>query len=261
MNMSASKKTKVLVDGEFFGGEAVDAEDVEDAEVLALDTLKQKKRHRGLRNVNDYSDDDAPGLNWDDDVDVDVEGDDAGEEAMAEQGAVSLSGSDGEDERFEPFSLEIDREEGHFDSEGFFVRSAPDADADQDRWLNNVTREDIAKARRAHQRQFQHGEKARPVQDVSATFAQILQLMQPGQSVLEALNSRKSQTKPLSPPVNKNRRKKMARAGTVPSATGGEYVAKVEIEQLTDLAMNLFNRGHFSIYDETYESIRAKLEA
>lgn len=279
--MSANKKTKVLLDDDdLLGGEIGFAAD-DDADVLDLDTLKQKKRARGLRGVEDYSDDDNGSGNDDENdngnaIDIGIDNDsdhgqldwDAPEDSHNEDASCAvddgtLTSEDDAEIPMEPFSLKTDREEGHFDAEGFFVRSAPDADASQDRWLSNLSKSDIAKARRAHQRQLQQQSTTQPeaAHDAPQLLAQLLQLMLPGQSVLEALNSRRSREKAPRPPMNKNRLKKMALAGTLPAGTACDHAVKAEVELLTDLATRLLNRGHASIYDETYESIRAKLEA
>lgn len=239
-------------------------------------------------------------LNWDSEsdssgeADIGNDDDDAEFEFAAAQSKYTLNDtteqqqqqqddlSDDVDDRqvpLEPFSLKADREEGTFDSEGFFIR-AIDQDADQDRWLANLTQSDISKARRAHEktaaaRKALAHERARQEAQLTVqdAYAELLSLMQPGQTVLAAIRSKSAQgdssaaqqssTAPRRPPLNKNRLKKLASQSAASavqqSSSHSDPAMQQQLNRITELADLLMNRGIYGVYEETFEEISDKV--
>ena len=52
--------------------------------------------------------------------------------------------------KLEAFNLRNDMEEGNFDEDGNFIRNAADSSAHQDQWLDGISKNEIRKARLAH---------------------------------------------------------------------------------------------------------------
>ena len=235
---------------------------------LDLDTIRARSKLRQIKNI-DEADEES-------DLEEAVE---QVNESIKEEGVVNwdteseneseAEQSIEEDDReipLEPFNLKGDREEGNFDADGFFVRNV-DEDADQDRWLANLTRSDIAKARRAHENQIS---KEKPVEEslsLRQIYTELLSLMQPGQSVLSAIRSKSTNSPSANstrgPPPNKNRLKKMmaAQASNTPENSEADSQKKREMNRLTELADMLMNRGNFGVYEETFEDISQRLKS
>ena len=251
---------------------------------LDLDTIRARTKSRSVKNIDEADDDEEedeeeqPGkakdsqMNWDSDEDKEdneIEGEED-KEAFA-------SAQEDEDDKsvpLEPFNLKVDREEGSFDADGFFVRNV-DEDADQDRWLSNLTNSDISKARRAHEKveaerraaQEAREEEAKKISSREA-YKELLKLMKPGETVLMAIRAKskpkhgaEASTAPR-PPLNKNRLKKLQanQSGSTASDQSPNSADSVhQLNRLTELADLLMNRGNYSVYEETFEEISLKL--
>lgn len=249
----------------------VDVEGGEEENDLDLDTIRARSKSRQIKNIDDADEDEE------DDMVEEEEKESIKEEEVVNWDTESENESEAEespeeddDDReipLEPFNLKGDREEGNFDADGFFVRNV-DEDAGQDRWMANLTRSDIAKARRAHQNQMAKEKPAEESLSLCQIYTELLSLMQPGQSVLSAIRSKSTTSQltnptPRGPPPNKNRLKKMMATQAASSSENSEAYSqkKREMNRLTELADMLMNRGNFGVYDETFEDISQRLKS
>lgn len=232
---------------------------------LDLDTLKSSRnKSKGLKEFDsEGSEDEVDG-----ELQIDSsDSSDFGEEAEP----VELD----EDDRqipIEPFNLKADREEGSFDSDGFYVKKQ-DEEADQDRWMAHFTNSDIQKARKAHaqveQKRLQK-QKEIPVKSEKELWEELAREMDgfDNLSLLAAITSLKSSTessnqlaKPRAP-LNKNRLKKLQKEQGMPSvleSTRMEPEKQAKLEKLTELADALMDLGYFGVYDEDRRDILHKI--
>ncbi len=245
---------------------------------LDLDTIRARSKSRGIKNIDEAEEESedeietGTAMKWDEDADeLELPSEDEdGDEVKVPSEVEIQSEEDDKSIPLEPFSIKADREEGSFDTEGFFVR-AVDEDADQDRWLSNLTKSDISKARRAHEKIEAERKAALQGREEEAgkissleAYRQLLQLMKPGQTVLAAIRSKTKQNTQTSnaprPPLNKNRLKKLAANQNNPSSDQpmSDQDQLKELNRITELADLLMNRGNYNIYEEAFEEISLK---
>ena len=144
-----SKRVKFEVDSNEFNDELLNDFE-EDGNDLDLDTIKASRgKPKGLKEFDSEGSESEI-------EEVQVDSTDSGEE-----GAESEHLEDDRQIPIEPFNLKGDREEGSFDSEGFYVKKYDD-EADQDRWMANLTHSDIQKARKAHVESEQRRQERTP---------------------------------------------------------------------------------------------------
>jgi CD2 antigen cytoplasmic tail-binding protein 2 len=263
-----SKKVKFAsVEEEAEFQEEFDVKIAEEDNDLDLDTIRARSKSRTVKNIDEADEDDDAD---DDEADVKWDSFSESEEEKGIESQFTKEEDDEDDDKvipLEPFTLRPDREEGSFDAEGFFIR-AIDQDAGQDRWLSNLTKSDISKARLAHQKveterkaaQIEREGQAKRISTREA-YEELLELMRPGQSVLMAIRSKNlvASTAPR-PPLNKNRLKKLL-AASLPDAstTPTSPTDNVELNRLTELADLLMNRGNYDVYEESFEEIFEKI--
>lgn len=249
--MSDTKRVKFAYDPE--------AAEEDEGNDLDLDTIKaSRNKPKGLKEFDSEGSDS-------DEVDPEtahfVENDDSEGESIH---------SEDFDERevpLTPFNLREDREEGNFDADGFYTRKQ-DEEADQDRWMANLTRSDIVKARKAHE-QYEALKKstgkyveAKGERELYFELADLL--VKDDLSVAEVIRQTKKDTSMPRAPLNKNRLKKLQKEQqdnnvAVNSIRGEEDKDKVKIERITELADALMDLGNFSVYDETRRLILQKI--
>ncbi|CAG0894287.1 unnamed protein product [Cyprideis torosa] len=159
------------------------------------------------------------------------------------------------DNRMTAFNVREEMEEGHFDTEGNFIWNK-DKDI-RDHWLDNVDWVKVEHGKRAAKEAEDESDEeenaAAAAFDEKAVYREILEMMQPGESVNGALKrlggGGKKQKR-----LTTQERWKRKKAG-LPVDDGAEEVTK-----LTGLADSILsNSGHMDVYQETFESISLKL--
>ena len=129
---------------------------------------------------------------------------------------------DFEDE-IEPFNTENDRQLGTFDESGNFVFNKRN---DEDAWYSSITKEDILKGKKAHQKPIQESEE----QEVSILdlYSQLARLLNNAETPLDAIR-RFAKT-------NKDEKKSVVRRS----------VKCPEIDLITELCDSLIRKGRMS---------------
>eukprot|EP01018_Ginkgo_biloba_P035023 Gb_16472 [translate_table: standard] len=154
------------------------------------------------------------------------------------------NGEDLEDDgiKIEPFNLKQEREEGYFDSEGNYVEYGNENEI-KDAWLESVevdTR--FAEEHLAQPIQEKEDDPNLSSQEIAKIKRNIANLLQPGETVLDALRRMKGT------PSEKKRREKMSAE------------TKTMFDQLTDDAMQLLENGDFNVYHEKRETFQREVE-
>jgi CD2 antigen cytoplasmic tail-binding protein 2 len=245
--------------------------------------LETAKRRRGAVNLDGYgsseddSDDSEP-TNKQDDADLDdMFADATPEDSKASSGKkkktrfLSMneiegqemgsrghdSDSEGEGEpKVMAFNMKEELEEGAFDEEGNYVRNKVDPNAFHDKWLQGLSKKDIAKAKAAQEKQ-ERAEQLKEAdvlgnvpQDKTGIYRALVELLQPGEKVRDALVRLGGSTKKI--PAWKA--KKMQNKA-VSEPTPEEIEKRQVIDRITALADQMMALGDFGIYDDTYESM------
>lgn len=92
-----------------------------------------------------------------------------------------------DEEKFEPFNLEKEMEEGHFDESGYYVRKKDEL-AIHDTWLQGVTKQDMEKARNAQEKfEKKNAEFQEVKRDANQLWVEVLNLMKPKETLTLAL--------------------------------------------------------------------------
>ena len=91
-----------------------------------------------------------------------------------------------EEEKFEPFNMKQEEEEGYFDSEGNYVRKR-DADDSKDDWLNSFTKQDIQKAKMAKEKRLSKVAEAEQTLSLPELQLKVLEMLKPGENVYKAI--------------------------------------------------------------------------
>lgn len=265
-----TKKVKFEIDSSVFNHEIMEDEEENDLDLDTIKSSSSKKIKNGLKVF-------------------DSEGSEGSDEFNNEDFQVNLSDSCEEDHfdslndefndkniPIEPFNLKNDREEGYFDSEGFYVKKH-DQEADQDRWMAHVTPSDILKARKAHveNEQKREQEKRNRLNGFYGKSGKELceELLRETEgigdsssSILDIIISLKAvKNVQQRAPLNKNRLKKLQKdqEGSSAQSRLNEKMTpenQAKLERLTELADLLMDLGHFGIYEETREDILNKYQ-
>ncbi|KAI8587002.1 hypothetical protein BDZ88DRAFT_454478 [Geranomyces variabilis] len=155
-----------------------------------------------------------------------------------------------------PFNMEEEMEEGDFDESGHYIRKR-DEHLIHDSWLQGVTKDQMEKARAAHERQqIQSDEPSdadENIKDPNLIWLKVIQVMKPKESIPKALRRLAGAKKPLG---NRNKWKK--------DKKGEERVAeedpqaaqrKQDLDKLTSYSDRLMGLGVTDVYDLTYEQV------
>ncbi|KAJ2956662.1 hypothetical protein NQZ79_g7508 [Umbelopsis isabellina] len=141
------------------------------------------------------------------------------------------SDSEGEGEpKVMAFNMKEELEEGSFDENGNYVRNKLDPNAFHDKWLQGLSKTDIAKAKAAQEKQerVEQMKEADVIssvpQDKNGVYRALIDLLQPSESKLS-------------------------------EPTPEEEAKRQTIDRITGLADQMMALGDFGIYDETFESI------
>lgn len=139
--------------------------------------------------------------------------------------------------KLESFNLQDDLEEGQFDEEGNFIRSAEDSAAHQDQWLNDISKKDINKAREAHRKRVDSKEdQVDEIMPKSVVISNLIGLLDIGESPLEALQRIHK--------LSKSKKKER-----------DDSDLKHEIEKITEFTDKLMQMGVDDIYERTREEL------
>lgn len=142
--------------------------------------------------------------------------------------------------KVEAFNLREAEEEGKFDEHGNFVANADDENAQQDGWLNGVSKKDIAAAKRAQQDRNQPSAAAKPAKSKVDLILLLSQLLGQGETGMTALGRLGKQRKGLKGDAKKD----MVR----------------QIEELTEYCDSLLGRDMPNIYDLTKEGLQREYQ-
>lgn len=182
----------------------------------------------------------------------DIEGEEAGDERV-----------DADEEiKFTPFNMKEELEEGHFDTDGHYHFKKGD-ERHLDNWLDDVDWVKVKKDENYRKKYYtadgeyksssdEDDEMAGPAKkfDSSASFKEILDFMQPTESInktLQRLN--KSKLK-----VSTAQRFKMKKQGIVDEASE-------KITKITGLVNEILTKtGNMNVYELTYEQIQLKVK-
>lgn len=151
------------------------------------------------------------------------------------------------------FNMKNEMASGRFDEEGNYIANAKDPHAEHDKWMTgHYSRKGIKEAKEAKEKR----EKERKAREKSQDNAhldedecmmKLVELMEKGETVLEALQR-------VGAIVKKAGKKSAKSAGSDKDSLVEQ--SKHELEQITSLSSMLMSRfGKINIYDETYESI------
>ncbi|KAG0039073.1 hypothetical protein BGZ82_009771 [Podila clonocystis] len=241
--------------------------------------LDQKKKKTPVDDM-----DSAPGAADDDDDDMFADPEDIarrkaekqkkkgkskGFDASEIQGEdLDLSDLDEEDydsdgnPKIEAFNMKEELEDGgEIDDAGNFIRKL-DPDRFHDSWLEGLSRKEIQAARQAHERrtrqaQIEEKEAAASAMTETDIYLELVNILRPSESVVEALQRLGGGSKKSGAKANKKKiwqkNKQMDEDKPVEAVSEEEVARKKSIEKLTDLCDKMMALGHFDIYEQTYE--------
>jgi len=164
-----------------------------------------------------------------------------------EEGVVGLE----EGVTITPFNMQEELEEGHFDKDGMYHWKKEKLA--RDNWLENI---DWVKVKETEKPLPNAGDDVDmpEVFDVNGMYKQILNYLQPRESIAKALK-RLGGNRSLSA----SERLKLKKAGKLPPDTKG---SSEEVMKLTELANRILTQnGNMDVYQETYEQIKDKVDA
>lgn len=170
--------------------------------------------------------------------------------------------------RLDAFHMQQEGEDGRFDETGNYIRKAVDPDAVHDSWLDGLNKKDMKKARDAQEARERERREKLAADDAVLTsdlLSTLIQHLDKGESVLEALqrlNSQKRKEKKV-PKWQQKKKKKIA------STDGDEMDVDPEVKQedpievrrreaveaITGAADQLFSRGDQDIYEQEREML------
>ncbi|KAA8909255.1 hypothetical protein TRICI_004567 [Trichomonascus ciferrii] len=151
--------------------------------------------------------------------------------------------------KLESFNLKSDLEEGKFDENWNFIRSAQDSAAHQDQWLDNLSKKEIHRAREAHLNRLAQEESAH--EDFIAKcdiLSNLIELLEVGETPLEALQRHNSNR-----PRNNKKHNKSKEPAVVDAEA--ESQRKKAIETITECSDRLLQLGVDNAYELTREEL------
>ncbi|KAK3344979.1 hypothetical protein B0H65DRAFT_191192 [Neurospora tetraspora] len=188
--------------------------------------------------------------------------------AIAEEGVdeeVGLGGLKKHAPKIDAFNMKAEQEEGAFDEAGNYIRSAADANAVHDKWLEGLSKKEIKKAAAAHEKREAERRAQEREDDKIATgdlLGNLILTLEKGETALEAL-ARLGKDKTKGPKkVPKWKQKKQERkqgidAMDVDEKKGEEDPKQKKIREsidaITEAADKLLGRDYPDIYDKERE--------
>lgn len=170
--------------------------------------------------------------------------------------------------KIEAFNMKEELEDGgEIDEAGNFIRKL-DPDRFHDSWLEGLSRKEIQAAKEAHERktrqaQIEEKEAAASAMTETDIYLELVNILRPSESVVEALQRLGGGTKKSGVKANKKKswqkNKHMDEDKPMEVVSEEEVARKKLIEKLTDLCDKMMALGHFDIYEETYEQVVRQL--
>ncbi|CCG80571.1 Putative uncharacterized protein [Taphrina deformans PYCC 5710] len=147
--------------------------------------------------------------------------------------------------KLDGFNMRAEMEEGKFDAEGNYIRTAKDQKDNQDDWLKDVSRKDIAAAREAVERRQQEESQRMQAEDersVAELLAELIGYLDRGETLLEALSRLGATTGPK-------------RKGHGKRGAGVDPTVAKQVERMTELANRLMADSQIDVYDTEKEGL------
>lgn len=238
-------------DDDMFGGSDKEAEDqeVEEKDQVKLLDMAAFEKQEEL-NVGEKHE--VSGLYDNDEVEVEVSENNANIDYFVDPDGENISKSAKlQEPKIEAFHLRDDLEEGDFDADGNFIRKADDSEAHHDSWLEDVSKEDIRKAREAQiKRATDAAEDANSINFIpkSQLLSNLISLLEIGETPLEALQSLNK-----CKPVRRSRKNKTTELSEEDASAERERRRKVE--QITEYTDKLADAGITESFDLTREQL------
>ncbi|KAI9241452.1 MAG: hypothetical protein BYD32DRAFT_361189, partial [Podila humilis] len=170
--------------------------------------------------------------------------------------------------KIEAFNMKEELEDGgEIDEAGNFIRKL-DPDRFHDSWLEGLSRKEIQAAKEAHERktrqaQIEEKEAAASAMTETDIYLELVNILRPAESVVEALQRLGGGTKKSGVKANRKKswqkNKQMDEDKPVEVVSEEEAARKKSIEKLTDLCDKMMALGHFDIYEQTYEQVVRQL--
>ncbi|KAI8379585.1 uncharacterized protein BYT42DRAFT_604919 [Radiomyces spectabilis] len=170
------------------------------------------------------------------------------------------------------FNMREEMEEGSFDASGNFIRNKADPQAFHDRWMEGISKKDMVRAREAQERREQAealkeaSRQAEMPQTKTDVFRMLAEYMLPGETVRETLMKLGTGVPKKVPAWKQKLLDKKKKKSTVPAAAQEQPLTEEETEQrkqsvemVTGLADQMMALGHFTIYEDTFETIVRQL--
>lgn len=155
------------------------------------------------------------------------------------------------DIKITPFNMEDEMEDGHFDKDGMFIFNKDKPDI-RDNWLDNIDWVRVQPPKQViEDSRGSEGSEDEEKVDALALYGEMLEIMQPGETVLaciKRLGGRKRES-------TINRWKKKKQEQDEPDSTK-EVVPKEQLLRMTELADRLVSAGDMDIYQQTYERLK-----
>lgn len=222
---------------------------------LGLNDIQGQDFNTRTEHMDIVDDDDRDGKSANDDDDDD---DDSVDEEVGALGRKHNA------PKLDGFNMTAEMEEGKFDEDGNYIRTARDQRDNQDDWLKDVSRRDIAAARDAVQRRAREEAERVGRQDaaderepVMASLAKLLAFLDRGETLLEAL-ARLGGTGGGGPRQRRTAsgsRKRGRPATTAAAASGEDAGAAEKVKRMTELANRLMAETQIEVYDTEREGL------
>ncbi|KAI9283241.1 hypothetical protein BY458DRAFT_495893 [Sporodiniella umbellata] len=160
------------------------------------------------------------------------------------------------------FNMKAELEEGSLDDKGNYIRNKEDPQAFHDKWMEGITRKDInyakeAQAKRAREEALKEAERQSELpQTQTDVYRALVEYIQPGQSVQEALTSL-ANSLPKKIPAWKqkmlDKKNKNKKQETAALSEEEEALRRKRVETITGLADQMMALGYFHVYEDTFE--------
>lgn len=166
-----------------------------------------------------------------------------------EEGTVDFDG----EIKITPFNMKEELEEGYFDKEGTYIFQKEDEIKDQ--WLDDidwVKIKAIESSKRKQDEENESSEDERPPIDLVAKYTQMLEIMNPGESVQKAI-CRLGGGKASRSASSRWKKKKESDDSKDSNESTEKDVEKLQL--LTGLADEIVHSGDMDVYQQTYEKM------
>ncbi|XP_046353706.2 CD2 antigen cytoplasmic tail-binding protein 2-like [Haliotis rufescens] len=160
-----------------------------------------------------------------------------------------------------PFNMAEEMEEGHFDKDGMFIFEKDKAQI-RDSWMDNIDWVKVKETqiKRDLKRSLSDSDEELPPFDEKAVYAEILPMLQPGETIAKALRRiGGNQNLSASQRLKLKKQKKLENKNN--SSTEDEaQERKARMAKLTELADSFVSNGIMDIYEMTCEKITHTLK-